>query len=68
MRRQGGGSCARAALSTRIRARAMQLFQVKDGSGSSRLGVRRGEKAIVLERPQAGIATVLQSNFWRLSS
>ena len=37
----------------------MQLFQVKDGSGSSRLGVRRGERAIVLERPQAGIATVL---------
>ena len=37
----------------------MQLFQVKDGSGSSRLGVRRGETAIVLERPQAGIATVL---------
>jgi 2-dehydro-3-deoxy-D-arabinonate dehydratase len=37
----------------------MQLFQVDDGGGSHRLGVRRGEKAIVLERPKAGIATVL---------
>ena len=37
----------------------MQLFQVRDANGSSRLGVRRGEKAIVLERPKAGIATVL---------
>jgi 2-dehydro-3-deoxy-D-arabinonate dehydratase len=37
----------------------MQLFQVRDANGSSRLGVRRGEKAIVLEKPKAGIGTVL---------
>jgi 2-dehydro-3-deoxy-D-arabinonate dehydratase len=37
----------------------MQLFQVSDENGSSRLAVRRGEQAIVLETPKAGIATVL---------
>ena len=37
----------------------MQLFQVSDGGGRARLGVRRGEKALVLERPSDGVASVL---------
>jgi 2-dehydro-3-deoxy-D-arabinonate dehydratase len=37
----------------------MQLFQVTDGSGGRRLGVRRGAQALVLERPAAGIQTTL---------
>jgi 2-dehydro-3-deoxy-D-arabinonate dehydratase len=37
----------------------MHLFQVRNEDGSARLGVRRGDKAIVLERPSGGIASVL---------
>ncbi len=37
----------------------MQLFQVKNGEGATRLGVRRGDLALVLERPRDGIRTVL---------
>jgi 2-dehydro-3-deoxy-D-arabinonate dehydratase len=43
----------------RILPNPMQLFQVKDGHGLARLGVRRGTSALVLERPKGGIATTL---------
>lgn len=38
----------------------MQLFQVRDGSGATRLGVRRGRQAFVLQKPASGITTTLQ--------
>jgi 2-dehydro-3-deoxy-D-arabinonate dehydratase len=37
----------------------MQLFQVKDEKGRKRLGVRRGARALVLERPSGAIQTTL---------
>jgi 2-dehydro-3-deoxy-D-arabinonate dehydratase len=60
LRWQGGSwSCARVPCPRESEPEAMQLFQVRDGERPSRLGVRRGDEAIVLERPHAGIATVL---------
>jgi 2-dehydro-3-deoxy-D-arabinonate dehydratase len=38
----------------------MQLFQVTDGNAAPKLGVRRGDRALVLARPWQGIATALE--------
>ena len=37
----------------------MRVFQVRD-SGAARLGIRRGERALVLKGPSAGISTALE--------